>query len=149
MAGRVIEYLERQGPSPAAALPDTVTTRARSRGVRSFDLRANANGGAHEAMGGNSTTIYYLERHPPVAVLRTWVEANQQFVERSTQRRFTRKAGAHGSQWREAARSIGAEYFDAEAPYIADGERESITCPLCGTVVSELPAHLEGGCEHG
>lgn len=90
--------------------------------------------------------VYYLHGyHDPEQVLRVWLEANRERLERTDE--FHNRVLSHRlpDEFRRAWKAIRDEYEwvpEAEYPNHDGGEQRTKNCPFCGAEVHQLPAHL-------
>ena len=94
-----IAYLLANGPAPKSALPEkTVTVEDRSTGVASF--RVSSTESSPEANGGPITPVYYLHsEHEKTAVLRAFLDTNDQLVEAKSRHGLIQTVRSAGREW--------------------------------------------------
>ncbi|WP_254820859.1 hypothetical protein [Haloglomus halophilum] len=143
-----VEYLLEHGPAPAEALPTEVRARQRAVGVYSFTIQGGS-GSDGLSLQGQLQTVYYLDDHSPETVISTFLETNLGLVDKATVKGLVRRFGGHGSEWRDAARTVLSEEYDllAEpATSMSSGEPRDVKCWRCGTRISDLETHLSEDC---
>lgn len=139
-----IAYLQDYGPVVVSELPNgDLSVRDRSAGAQTFTvLVEQAN---RTTLGRRPSPVAYLPAHAKPTVLETFLQANQQVVDRTTRRGFHAQLRAHGSSWVAAAGEITDKYWvGSGAPAAGATDAPVATeCPICGTEIERnLPAHI-------
>lgn len=137
---KIIEYLQEHGPSIFSNIPVPNPYRQTGERIRSLKLRTGSG-------MRRTSTVYYLDEHSYLSVIRCWLEQNEEVITQTPRSRLSHHFRDLGPDWFAAWEEVSDEYQFAShqsAPEEA-GKQYDKQCPKCGSEVSArgYPAHLK------